>query len=1256
MRPVSFFSSILLFILSAHTVLAATIHVPSDQPNIQAGINVAVDGDLVLVSSGTYVENVDFSGKAITVRGESGAEDTIIDGDQNGSGVLFTCGESRESVLDGFTVRNGTGTHWEVYIDYWYHSGGGIFCANSSSPMIINCTISDNICTIGGGVAFTDSSSATITNCTIVNNSAGTSNGIGGGICCVYSSPTITSCKIFKNDAPHSGGGIYFEESSPTITNCLVVENNAGLNGGGICVEDSPSSTIVNCTISANKADGTGDGIDCDGPSPAIANSIIWGNYLSEIWGGSHPPQISYSDIMGGWPGEGNIDEDPLFLKESGPSHPGEWDYHVYLSSPCVDSGTDAGVPTDLEGRFRPLRAGFDMGAYEYPDCVDGDEDGYGDQACGGHDCDDTAPSVNPGAQEVCDNGIDDDCDGLADMEDLQCGDILVPSQFPTIQEGIDAAPEGSVVLVSPGTYFENIKFHGKAITLKGEAGAEMTVIDGGQIDRVVRFEWAETEESVLDGFTITNGGDSKYGGGINCGEATSPVIKNCIITRNQTWGMSEGAGIRSYYSSPTILNCVIKENWTDPRYDGEGAGIYNHGGLTIKNCTIIGNISSRAGRGGGICCGGSLVIEDSLIAENTGGRGGGIYISGSHDPPPSIIRCTITGNVVTDMGGGIYCYKSPGITVDHCTITENIAKDEDGGGIYCTTESDLILTNSIVSRNQAPGSSASGGGINLGGQDDSHIANCIITENYSGRDGGGIDLTTSSTLIENCTIAWNMAGSRGGGVCSSNSYYTIMASIIWGNSAPAGPSIGLHGNGVTASYSDIQGGEEAVAFDTGTVTWLEGMIDEDPLFLGEEDYRLSLGSPCIDAGHPESYNPDACFPPSMGAIRNDMGAYGGPGACGWCGDHDGDGHESVVCGGDDCNDAYAAAYPGAEEVCDGLDTDCDGIVPVEEIDADGDRWLGCLGDCDDTDSAINPFAEEICDGRDNECNGVIDDRDVDEDGYIDEACGGQDCDDSDPSTNPGAPELCDGLDNNCDGFLRIIERDLDQDGWMICWGDCDDSNPLINPLGQEICDAIDWDCTGDPFDKDADRDGYIDTACGGDDCIDSDPSTHPGAPEICDGKDTDCDGTFPVDEADDDLDGWLICEGDCEDTDPIMNPGLDEICGDGKDNDCNGLVDGEEWTICPLVEIETFYLTSILQIDFTLATPEPATWSTLMILTSPTFQLIPLWSVSIIAIGPPIKTIISFPFPGLGWVGIYSALETDGGDQGYDFEWVDTG
>jgi hypothetical protein len=301
-----------------------------------------------------------------------------------------------------------------------------------------------------------------------------------------------------------------------------------------------------------------------------------------------------------------------------------------------------------------------------------------------------------------------------------------------------------------------------------------------------------------------------------------------------------------------------------------------------------------------------------------------------------------------------------------------------------------------------------------------------------------------------------------------------------------------------------------------------------------------------------------------------------------------------------DCDDAVASVFPGAAEVCDGVDQDCDGVIDdaasdalLWYLDTDGDSYgtgssvRACAqpsgyapvpGDCNDALASVSPSAVEVCNGVDDDCDGTPDDaaidattwyRDADRDGYGNDdfarlsctqptgfVADGTDCIDASAVSYPGAPELCDGLDNDCDGTVddgaagaTVWYRDADGDGY---------GSPSLTQSG----------C--------AQPAGYVSLSG---DCDDTRVSVSPIGVEVCDGLDNDCDTS--IDEGavdrilsytDGDRDGYgqsgtgtLVCTipvggaavaGDCLDSNDDVYPGAPELC-DGLDNNCDAIVDG---------------------------------------------------------------------------------------------------
>ncbi len=345
------------------------------------------------------------------------------------------------------------------------------------------------------------------------------------------------------------------------------------------------------------------------------------------------------------------------------------------------------------------------------------------------------------------------------------------------------------------------------------------------------------------------------------------------------------------------------------------------------------------------------------------------------------------------------------------------------------------------------------------------------------------------------------------------------------------------------------------------------------------------------------------------------------------------------VINGDDCDDSAPSINPGATEICNSVDDNCDSNIDegvllsfYQDSDVDGfgnlqvtqqscsvpEGYVADDTDCDDSAASVNPGATEICNGVDDNCNLGIDEgvllsfyQDFDVDGFgnlqvTQQSCSvpegyvadDTDCDDSAASVNPGATEICNSVDDNCnseidEGVLLTFYRDFDVDGFGSWMGrqqscsapegyvsdhtDCDDWEPSIHPGAPEVCNGADDNCDAQvdegvtiTFYRDADEDNYGNTdnsieACtnpmgyltDNTDCDDTEPGLNPETVWYLDGDQD----NYPINSnalmqclapAGSNVPDYLFTLFDCDDSDPLINPGNLEIIGNSIDDDCN--------------------------------------------------------------------------------------------------------
>ncbi len=394
--------------------------------------------------------------------------------------------------------------------------------------------------------------------------------------------------------------------------------------------------------------------------------------------------------------------------------------------------------------------------------------------------------------------------------------DTLVPIDYQDIQTAINHSFEGDIVLVGPGTYYENLNFNGKNIMLTSFYNVEKdtsfiysTIIHGRKKSSVVRFENQEKSLARLSGFTITMG---------------SGVFDNPFYN-------PENSSFQNEFENP----------YENDEYFYLGGGIY--------------------------CKNANPTLDNLIITRNSAFKGGGIFFFSSNAKLEKII---LSQNFAEDDGGGVSCYLANPTFKDINFIENSAAKQ--GAGIACVYNSNPNFLRAEFEKNSAV---KNGGGIFCDLNSNPTFENCIIFLN-SAETGGAVYCKRSSPEFENVTIVNNSANKRTAGIfCYDNSNPILMNCILWKNSyGEIAFSHHSEKSSVSISYSDIYSGLAGITNQfNGILNWDKNNLEFYPLFVDEEnnDFQLLIGSPCINLGNPEKQYDD------LDETRNDMGAFGGP-------------------------------------------------------------------------------------------------------------------------------------------------------------------------------------------------------------------------------------------------------------------------------------------------------------------------------------------------------------------------------------------
>ncbi|MHC5002256.1 MAG: FG-GAP-like repeat-containing protein [Planctomycetota bacterium] len=579
------------------------------------------------------------------------------------------------------------------------------------------------------------------------------------------------------------------------------------------------------------------------------------------------------------------------------------------------------------------------------------------------------------------------------------------------IQDAIDAASDGDVVVIEPGTYAETVDFGGKAITVRSAGGAEVTTIDASSLGTVpVRFLNGEGPDSVLEGFTIT-GGSASSGGGAVIDAGASPTIVDCRFVGNDA--LFDGGGCFSNGGSPTFVDCLFDGNAA--ANGGGGALAANGGSPVLVGCTFLGN--------------GAFIGGGGLALSGTGG---------------AVRNCSFLGNFAIFDGGAILADVGSTTSIVNTAFSGNEADNGGGGALVVAEGSDLVVVGCTFSGNTA----IAGGGLACSASDPD-LFNCILWGNQAGQ-GPQVFNSGSAPTFRHCDVggsggsaAWNgTVGVDGGGNIDANPDFADAD----GADGDAGtddddlrlqagsPCIDAGDSGaVDECLVDLDGAarraDDPATSDTGAGP--APIVDLGPYELGADPAdcngnHADDGCDVTDGSSPDCNGngvPDEC---DVADGSPDVNGNGIPDEC------------EPDCNGNGVPDDVDVAGGGSSDVNgngvpDECETDCNGNGVPDDVDIDGG------GSNDVNGNGVPDECEADCNG-----NGVPDRYEV-EQGTVPDCNNNAVPDECDVTGGTSGDDDGDGVPDECgpagltftartittdaDAALCVVAADVDGDG-----------------------------------------------------------------------------------------------------------------------------------------------------------------------------------------------------------------------------------